>query len=59
MENHSIFTATGIAEKIAEIGSGRRGRSKILVQKTGVLNYHTRDRRLLYSKQHQRRQLCN
>jgi hypothetical protein len=24
-------------EKIAEIGSGRRGKSKILVQKTGVL----------------------
>jgi hypothetical protein len=39
MENHSIFfTATEIAEKIAEIGSGRRGKSKILVHKTGVLN---------------------
>jgi hypothetical protein len=37
MENHSIFTAVEIAEKIAEIGSGRRGKSKILVQKTGVL----------------------
>jgi hypothetical protein len=25
--------------KIAEIGSGRRGKSKILVQKNGVLTY--------------------
>jgi hypothetical protein len=39
MENHSINTAAEIAEKIAEIGSGRRGKSKILVQKTGVLNH--------------------
>jgi hypothetical protein len=39
MENHSIFTAAEIAEKIAEIGSGRRGKSKMLVQKTGVLSY--------------------
>jgi hypothetical protein len=38
MKNHSIFTAAKIAEKIAEIGSGRRGKSKILVQKSGVLN---------------------
>jgi hypothetical protein len=37
MENHSIITAAEIAEKIAEIGLGRRGKSKILVQKTGVL----------------------
>jgi hypothetical protein len=35
-----FFTAAEIAEKIAEIGSGRRGKSKILVQKTGVLNQH-------------------
>jgi hypothetical protein len=47
MENHSIFTAAEIAEKIEEIGSGRRGKSKILVQKTGVLTYNAVRRRAL------------
>jgi hypothetical protein len=36
-EKSWIFTAAEIAVKIAEIGSGRRGKSKILVQKTGVI----------------------
>jgi hypothetical protein len=38
MEIHSIFYRRRNRGKIAEIGSGRRGKSKILVQKTGVLN---------------------
>ena len=38
-EAQYFFTAVEIAEKIAEIGSGRRGKSKFLVQKTGVLIY--------------------
>jgi hypothetical protein len=40
-----MFTAAEIAEKVAQIGSGRRGKSKILVQKTGVLNYQRSDNR--------------
>jgi hypothetical protein len=39
VKNHSIFTTAEIAEKIAEIGSGRRGKSKFLVQKAGVLSH--------------------
>jgi hypothetical protein len=38
MEIHSIFYRRRNRGKIAEIGSGRRGKSKILVQKTGVLS---------------------
>ncbi len=43
MEGHELsyfLVAAEIAEKIAKIDPGRRGKLKILVQKTGVLKHY-------------------